>query len=282
MRKSKLTKENYWDSRYKKTSEKKDAASNSSFKARLYDRFFSKIRIGYPSYLLYDVFCKKYFPEGERKIIEIGSAPGHNLAAISKKFGYVPYGVEYTESGVKANRELFKAKGLDENNIILADFFDEDFQDKYKEQFDVVMSLGFIEHFEDPRDVVEKHINLIKPGGYLLVAIPNFRGINYLLSSYFCKHTLKAHNLEIMKKSKFRSLFKFDNLEIVKSRYYGTLNFGLIYGSNKPPFKLMLMNLLMSLQKIMDIVFYTIFRKGGIDSSMFSPYQMMICRKVSK
>ncbi|MCP4580771.1 MAG: class I SAM-dependent methyltransferase [candidate division Zixibacteria bacterium] len=282
MDKEKLTEERYWDSRYKRASGKESSASGKSFKARLFDRYFSKIKNGYPSYLLFNVFCKKYFPEDQQKIIEIGSAPGKNLVNLSKIFDYIPYGVEYTESGVEANRELFKKNGLDEDNIILADFFDEKFQAEYNDQFDIVMSLGFIEHFEDPRDVVEKHINLIKPGGYLLVAIPNFRGINYLLSSYFCRHTLKAHNLEIMKKKNFISLFDSGKLEIVKSRFYGTLNFGLIYGLNKSPFKLKLMYLFLFFQKLFDIFFYTFFRKGGIDSSLFSPYQMMICQKITK
>ena len=276
---SKLTKETYWDSRYKKASATNGDSSKKSFKAKLFDRYFSKIRGGYPSYLLFDVFCKKYLPGGNLKIIEIGSAPGENLVTISRKFDYIPYGVEYTESGVEATRELFEANDLEPGNIILADFFDEKFQEKYTGQFDIVMSLGFIEHFTEPKSVVEKHINLLKPGGYLLVAIPNFRGINYLLSSYFCKHTLKAHNLEIMKKRKFRSLFEFANIEVIYSRFYGTFNCGLIYGKNKSPFKLRLMNLCMFLQKLFDIAFYTFFRKGGIDGSLISPYQMMICRR---
>ena len=51
--------------------------------------------------------------------------------------------------------------------------------------FDVVMSRGFIEHFDEPSSVVDRHLDLLKPGGLLVVSIPNLRGVNGLLTRFF-------------------------------------------------------------------------------------------------
>jgi 2-polyprenyl-3-methyl-5-hydroxy-6-metoxy-1,4-benzoquinol methylase len=273
----KLTEKEYWDYRYKDGSD--EGGQAKSLRARIFDKYFSKIGLGYPHYLLFDVFCRQYFPEGKLKIIEIGSAPGRNLLTVNRKFGYDIYGVEYTESGVEENRQSFNANNIDEKNVIHADFFDDNFQAQYANHFDIVMSLGFMEHFSDPEAVVEKHLNLLKPGGLLLIAMPNLRGINHLLFLFFAKHTIEMHNTEIMKKKEFLSLFDPAAVEILKFRFYGTLNCSTIYGTNKPPLKLKLMHLMLNLQKILDIFLYKLFPRGGLDGQLISPYMCIFCRK---
>jgi len=37
--------------------------------------------------------------------------------------------------------------------------------------------LGFIEHFDEPVGVVVRHLDLLKPGGILLLGVPNYGGI---------------------------------------------------------------------------------------------------------
>jgi 2-polyprenyl-3-methyl-5-hydroxy-6-metoxy-1,4-benzoquinol methylase len=44
-----------------------------------------------------------------------------------------------------------------------------------REAFDVVLSGGFIEHFTDVAAIVQKHLQLLKPGGRLVVMIPNLK-----------------------------------------------------------------------------------------------------------
>jgi len=82
-----------------------------------------------------------------------------------------------------------------------------------------------------------------------------------------------------MKKKNFIALFDPAKVDIIKCRFIGTFNFGMIYGTNKSPFKLKLMYFCMNIQKLIDALLYIFFRKGGIDSFLFSPNLMMICRK---
>lgn len=276
-----LTEKQYWEQRIDPTTGGGPLPPPTSLKARLVRRYFSAIDRGYPRYLIYDVQCRKYFQDGALDVMEIGSAPGGELLTVHRKFGYEPYGVEYTANGVEANRELFREHGLNPDHVIQADFFDPEFQQAYRERFDVVMSHGFIEHFTEMEQVISGHVNLVKPGGLLLVTLPNLRWFNYLVASFFSRPALKTHNLSVMSKKNLRNHFRRDDLEILECKYIGTFNFGFIYGRNKSKPKLLIMDLLMKIQRLIDMSLYTFFRKGFIESPFCSPKLLVICRKRS-
>ena len=46
-----------------------------------------------------------------------------------------------------------------------------------QDHFDLVFSLGFIEHFTDTTEVIQRLRQLAKPGGVVLTMIPNFKGL---------------------------------------------------------------------------------------------------------
>lgn len=61
-----------------------------------------------------------------------------------------------------------------------------------------MLSVGVIEHFEDPRAVVKDHLRLVKSGGTALITVPNYRGIYGTVQKYFGAENLRRHNLDIM------------------------------------------------------------------------------------
>jgi len=136
-----LTEEKFWDRVY-------EIKKNKDFS------FFKKVKIffkgwlgdkllNYSEYLLWNKIYPQFLPHQENiKILELGSAPGRNLINFYKKFGYEPYGVDFSGVGINKQRHLFKKNGLDPNNVILSDFLENNFQEKYKEFFDIVMSGG--------------------------------------------------------------------------------------------------------------------------------------------
>ena len=103
-------------------------------------------------------------------------------------------GLDYSESGIAKCRKLFDALGL-KANLYHDDFFNHHLPPA---SFDVVTSFGVIEHFDDARPLVQRHLDLVKPGGVALIAVPNYGGLYGLLQRWCDAPNLELHNLEIM------------------------------------------------------------------------------------
>ena len=111
-----------------------------------------------------------------QRVIEVGSAPGRNLVRLHRRFGLDPWGVEYTATGARLNRGRFEAIGVDPAQVIEEDALSDAFLSRWGGQFDVVFSMGFIEHFDDPGPVVRRHIELCRPGGLVVSRCPTCVG----------------------------------------------------------------------------------------------------------
>ncbi len=279
MKNEKLTDKSFWQIPHNAAKSTSDKGEQPDVKSDTVYSQSSPLSRGYASYILYDVECPKYFPEGELKVLEVGSSPGYELIAAHNKFGYIPFGVDYSETGVETNQKVFAEHDLPIENVIHADIFDDSFHDKYREKFDIVMSHGFIEHFTDIEDIIDRHTNLLKSDGLLLLTVPNFRWINYLFICLFARQNLGTHNLSIMKKANLLSFFTNDKYDVLTCKYFGTWNFGMYHWPYKNWFKAGLLKLMMFAQKYIDKILHLFFKNGFIDSPLFSPRLMIICRK---
>ena len=108
---------------------------------------------------------------GISKICEIGSGDGKLLVKLAKMFNANPYGIEYSREAA------IKSKNLGVTAII-KDVFSPDVLKKYKNYFNIVFSYGFIEHIMPPSKAIKLHVDLTKPGGYVVIQIPRFKGFN--------------------------------------------------------------------------------------------------------
>jgi len=59
--------------------------------------------------------------------------------------------------------------------------------------YDVVFSSGFIEHFSNTAEVVEKLTNLVSSSGYIVTIVPNLYGINGFISKTFRPRVYYGH-----------------------------------------------------------------------------------------
>ena len=272
-----LTKKEYWDSIHKrKAVEQTQHSLKGRLKILMARVLDSKYMRAYADYLLWDVIFEKHMPRTKgAKVLEVGSAPGHNLVRLSRTFGFVPYGIEYSDSGVELNREIFVSHNINPNHVIQADFLSDEIQEQYRGYFDIVISEGFIEHFDDVEDIVEKHINLLTNGGYLIISIPNLRGANYSLQWVFNKELLPMHNTHIMEKREFLRLFDQEVLSALFCDYYGIFNFGLFISRSSSPLCFLLICCKI-LQLMLNVIFHLLFRTKGPESGLFSPYLLFI------
>ena len=117
---------------------------------------------------------ERYTPLAGRKVLEIGSGFGTNVAAWILNFSVDGYGVEPSsegfDAGFEASRRLLAANGIDPARIIGASGEDLPFPDR---SFDIVYSANVLEHTRDPAQVLEEAIRVLRPGGLLHMEIPN-------------------------------------------------------------------------------------------------------------
>ena len=166
----------------------------------------------------------RYLPRGGRAM-ELGCAPGRTLLDLCARFGLEPFGIDSSDAGYQATLNEFQRQGVEPRGIIHGDFADPVFRQRYRESFDVVFSGGLIEHFTDPAVVVAYHLELLKPGGRLVVSVPNLRAALYHpVASLTMPDVLAAHNLDIMRLPPFRALFADQPLQTDFCDYIGSLN----------------------------------------------------------
>jgi 2-polyprenyl-3-methyl-5-hydroxy-6-metoxy-1,4-benzoquinol methylase len=158
------------------------------------------------------------------RFLEIGCAPGKLAAWVASELGAEVSGVDYSMRGLKHAKELFQHLGL-KGDFRCEDLFKTSFANG---SFDVVFSNGVIEHFDDPRPIVRKHFELVKPGGKVVILIPNYGGIYGKMQGWFDPENLKLHNLEIMTASRLRSLAPLDLASEIRCGPAGRVSPGII------------------------------------------------------
>lgn len=161
---------------------------------------------------------KKHIKSGMR-ILEVGCAPGRNLAWIAKSLKADVSGVDYSQHGITLTSELFKKFGL-YCDLRHEDIFNTTFP---MHSFDVVYSFGLIEHFDDPGEIINMHIKLTKPGGITLIGIPNYTGLYGFLQRKLDPDNLAIHNTKIMNPGSLSGSV-LEGAKNSTSYYYGRLS----------------------------------------------------------
>ena len=168
----------------------------------------------------------KYIDESsdfQEEVFEIGCSPGKFLIYFANNFCYRPSGVEID----KDRCELTKKNLLSQN--IEAEIIEEDiFKIDLKKKFKLVVSCGFIEHFEGKKleELLKIHSDLTEKNGLIFLSFPNFRYLNFLLAYIFRKEVLDQHNLEIMNKDFFRYFAEEYGFKILYLDYFGSMHPG--------------------------------------------------------
>jgi len=156
-------------------------------------------------------------------LFEIGCVPGGMLVYFNKEFGYRPAGIDYV-----AQLDLVEAT-LQLNGIPAVELHQADlFTFTPPHRYDVVFSAGFLEHFDDYMPAVRKHVEMVKPGGYLVVNVPNYTHAQYYLHSLFDAENLRKHRFEIMKPEILREAIRSCGMEVIMCSPTVTFDFWIV------------------------------------------------------
>jgi SAM-dependent methyltransferase len=150
--------------------------------------------------------------------IELGGFPGYYAIFLKKYFGVKATLFDfYVHQPVL--KQVLDANQLTEKDIevIEGDLF------KYQpeKQYDLVLSCGLIEHFNDTKDIIARHLQFLKPGGTLFITLPNFTGVNGWVQRKFDMGNYEKHNISSMNPGLLAGYCKELGLKNVEASYYG-------------------------------------------------------------
>jgi cyclopropane fatty-acyl-phospholipid synthase-like methyltransferase len=200
---TKLTTQDYWETYYKKSTAQRKQIEMVVSK---YDKFW-------------DLLVKNN-ETTPKTIIEIGGYPGRFLAYLASRYDLTPTSLDFN-SDKSIIEESFKSFGIEKYDIIVADFFNHE----PTQEYDIVISNGFIEHFEDFPQVMDNHLKYLKKGGTLLIMIPNKRYYSYLYKVLVDKKNLDVHNLKCMNFKTFQDFAKRNKIETICLENFGEFQF---------------------------------------------------------
>jgi 2-polyprenyl-3-methyl-5-hydroxy-6-metoxy-1,4-benzoquinol methylase len=163
-----LTEREYWEDKWKERFDIEIILNLKWLNGYLYRRVSEILRLSLS-------------PSPKKTFLEVGCGGGRWLAYFKTTFGYEIYGIDYSMKGCELARKVANSAGISEKNIQCKDLLA--FANEGRE-FDVVFSDGFLEHFENPAEVVGLIDCLVKPGGTLITIIPNLTGLHKLLIKY--------------------------------------------------------------------------------------------------
>lgn len=169
-------------------------------------------------HVFYNLFKTNLKGRDYDSFIEIGGFPGYFCAYFKKYWNFDVTLLDYYLNE-KQIEKLFKANDLKLSDVrlIKKDLF----KVRTKKKFDVVFSMGFIEHFDDPLEAIERHWKLVNEGGTMILTIPNFLGINGLVQRFFDKKNLEVHNLLMMDIRNLNNKLKEAGIKKFRTFYYG-------------------------------------------------------------
>jgi len=113
------------------------------------------------------------FVNKEEEILEFGCGTGVMVSAYMIQNGYNMFGVDLDKASIDLGQKFYTEHGLDPSRLIYGDIADLD-----DNRFDTIIATEVFEHIEekDIDEVVALISKKLKPGGRLIVTVPNGYG----------------------------------------------------------------------------------------------------------
>ena len=170
-------------------------------------------------------------------ILEAGCGLGRWVIPLAKK-GFSVTGIEIQQTAVEIINEHCSLPNVD---IIQGDIFDMPFND---EKYDMVISLGVLEHFEDfhlQQKAFQEHLRVLKHDGIMFITVPYLSFIRLLFHLPFTK--LVSFVRKLKKKEEYFSEFRYSKKEFIKIIKLNNLEIiDVVYDDLLPPFNFGLMD----------------------------------------
>ena len=168
-------------------------------------------------------FCRIFSTMDTRgmKLLELGCARSMWLPYFAKEFGFEVFGIDYSEKGCQLAKDLLSNEGVS-GEIICNDFFSP--SESLLEKFDIVVSFGVAEHFQDTGECINAFSKFLKPNGILITNIPNMVGLIGIIEKIINRSVYDIHKL--VDSDSLKKAHEKVGLEDIECNYFIFTNFG--------------------------------------------------------
>ncbi len=179
-------------------------------------------------------WLSKHISTGNGDCLEIGCFQGHYLPFFGR-LGYRLNGIDIIPRVLEIPGWLHKL------GFTCGEFRQQDFFSFIPpRQYELVCSFGFIEHFTAWEDIFVRHLDMVAPGGTVIIMCPNFSG-------FWQKHfhrllddeNYRRHYLPAMDPQKWRAITERMGFSIIFCGYFGRFYMWAASQKRSLPVKLM-------------------------------------------
>ena len=126
----------------------------------------------------------------ELSVLEIGCANSIWPIYFYQYFNAKVFGLDYSRVGCEKSRNLLRHYNIP-GEVYCDNLFSP--SSKLLQQFDLVVSFGVVEHFENTADCLKSCAAFVKPGGLLFTLVPNMSGVVGFIQKYVDRAIYDIH-----------------------------------------------------------------------------------------
>jgi len=153
--------------------------------------------------------------------IEVGCANSPWLSYFAKRYGFRVAGVDYSTAGCERTEAILSREGTP-GDVIHADLFTP--PSGLLGRFDLALSQGVVEHFEDTTEPIRAIGALLRPGGTVVTIIPNLVGFLGPLQRLLNRPVYDVH--VPLTADHLAHAHERAGLSVIAASYFIPLNFG--------------------------------------------------------
>ena len=159
-----------------------------------------------------------------KKVLEIGGGGSAWLARLTLDHSNTSFTcLDYAPQGCALMRSFIEETGVSNLKIAQADMFDGPSPDA---RYDIVYSLGVVEHFDQLENALKAKAKFLAPTGKMLTVIPNMSGSIGFLTKHLNRSIYEIHIPHDL--ISFRNGHEVAGLKIEESGYLGSSEFGVL------------------------------------------------------
>jgi 2-polyprenyl-3-methyl-5-hydroxy-6-metoxy-1,4-benzoquinol methylase len=164
-------------------------------------------------------FAERYCSESRGRWLDVGSGIG-DMVSVAQEKGWKATGLELSETSVAFAKEIF--------NVDLLRQTMEEYLRQHPDlvgSVDVVSLIGILEHVVDPMNLLHQANQILKPGGIVLVQVPNARSMATMVQEAFpqnvFRHMSPIEHIMVFTESSLSLAMKTGGFEPLAFWYHG-------------------------------------------------------------